>query len=281
MKKKIIKILNIGIDINVLKIIAVFAMIIDHIGHYFQSFIPHGLYTVLRIIGRIAMAIFTYCIVQGFFHTKNFKRYLERVSILAIVTQLLISIIGIINIYFVPEYTVNVYKHGNILVSFSLGLILLYLIHNKIVINKWDFNKNMILKIFYCLLLVAIYIFIPIDYEFQVILLMVMFYFIEKLKISIYLSRQATNFNIKKIMAINISEEKIKLVYNIMITLSFLLVIIYMKGNIYMLLALPFIWLYNGEKKDKKYISSKIFYYCYPIHHVVLYGIALLIKFIK
>lgn len=280
MKNKIKKLLNIGLDINMLKIIAVIAMIIDYIGYYFQDFIPQGVYTVLRIIGRVAMPIFTYCIVQGFFHTKNFKKYLKRITVLAVVTQVLISILGIINIYLMPQYTISVYKHGNILFSFALGLVLLYIIHNKIVIKKWDYNKNMILKIFYCIAIIAIYIFIPIDYEFQVILLMVMLYFIEKLKISTYLTKQAVMFDVKKIIVTTISEEKIKLTYNIMILLTLGLIIIYMGGNVYMFLSLPFIWLYNGEKKDNKYITSKMFYYFYPIYHVILYSLAIFLNLI-
>lgn len=281
MKNKIKNLLKIGIDINMLKIIAIIAMIIDHIGYYFQSFMPHTLYTALRIIGRISMPIFTYCIVQGFFHTHNFKKYLQRISILAVITQLAVSIIGILNVYMVPDYNITIYKHGNILFSFTLGLILLYLIHNKIVIKKWDFNKNMLVKIFYIILLIAIYIFIPIDYDFEVVLLMVMLYFIEKLKISTYLNRQTNSFSVKKIVAATISEQKIKLVYNILITLAFLLIIAYMKGNVYMLLAIPFLWLYNGEKKDTKYLSSNIFYYFYPVHHVLLYSLALIISLVK
>ena len=277
MKDKIRKLAIKGIDINVLKIIAIVAMIIDHVGYYFQSFLPHPLYTIFRITGRIAMPIFVYSVVQGFFHTKNFKEYLKRISILAIVTQLSISMLGILNIYFVKDYIVTAYKHGNILFSFSLGLILLYFIHNKIVIKKWDFNKNMILKIFYVVLLIAIYIFIPIDYEFQVVLLMVMLYFIEKLRITTYLSRQGANFNMKKVIATTIKDEKIKLINNVMITLSLLLIIIYMNANIYMLLALPFIWLYNGEKNDSRYINSNIFYYVFPIHHILFYTVALVL----
>lgn len=277
MKDKIRKLAIKGIDINVLKIIAIVAMIIDHVGYYFQSFLPHTLYTIFRITGRIAMPIFVYSVVQGFFHTKNFKEYLKRITILAIVTQLSISMLGILNIYFVKDYTITAYKHGNILFSFSLGLILLYFIHNKIVIKKWDFNKNMILKIFYVVLLIAIYIFIPIDYEFQIVLLMVMLYFIEKLRITTYLYRQEANFNMKKVIATTIKEEKIKLINNIMITLSFLLIIIYMNANIYILLALPFIWLYNGEKNDSRYINSNIFYYVFPIHHILFYTVALVL----
>ena len=65
-------IIKFGINSNMLKTIAVIAMVIDHIGFYFSPYLNHTLYIVCRIIGRIAMPIFTYLIVQGFFHTKNF-----------------------------------------------------------------------------------------------------------------------------------------------------------------------------------------------------------------
>lgn len=59
------------INSNVLKIFAVITMIIDHIGCYFSSKIAPDIYYLMRSIGRLAMPIFLYLLVQGFFYTKN------------------------------------------------------------------------------------------------------------------------------------------------------------------------------------------------------------------
>lgn len=56
-----------------LKVIAVIAMLIDHIGYYIPD-IPEW----FRWIGRIAMPIFIFTLVIGFNYTSNRKNYLIR-----------------------------------------------------------------------------------------------------------------------------------------------------------------------------------------------------------
>lgn len=68
---------------NQLKIIAAIAMVIDHIGAYL---FPHLI--ILRIIGRLAYPIFAYMIAEGFEHTKNRKKYLLRMVVMAMLLQL-------------------------------------------------------------------------------------------------------------------------------------------------------------------------------------------------
>ena len=57
-----------GINTFTLKMIAVVAMLIDHIG---AILLPQ--YEILRIIGRIAFPIFAYTLVEGFIHTQDVK----------------------------------------------------------------------------------------------------------------------------------------------------------------------------------------------------------------
>lgn len=281
MKQKILNFIEKGIDINILKSIAVFTMLFDHVGYYFQMYIPNGLYTILRVVGRITMPVFVYVLVQGFFHTKSIKKYIIRIFSLAAITQLGITIIGILNIYMVKGYNIGIYKTGNILFSFGFGLILLNFIHNKIVFKKLDFNKNMIIKIVYVISLIGIYIFIPIDYSIKVILLIVLFYYIEKFKISFYLSRQSNKFDIKHIVSSSITEKKMRTVYIALILLAMLLIIFYCNENWFILLSLPFIYLYNGEKNKIKRVTDSFFYIFFPAHHVLLYSLAVIIAIIK
>lgn len=75
--------LNTNLDTNFLKVIAIIAMVLDHVG---KAFFPDML--IFQIIGRLAFPIFAYCIVVGVLYTKNFKKYLGRLGIFAIISQI-------------------------------------------------------------------------------------------------------------------------------------------------------------------------------------------------
>lgn len=86
-----------GIDANTLKIIAVITMIIDHAGValVWQLVSPEGrldetwylIYNIMRKIGRIAFPIYCFFIVEGLEHTRNVKKYLARLLIFAIASE--------------------------------------------------------------------------------------------------------------------------------------------------------------------------------------------------
>lgn len=65
-----------------MQIMAMLTMLIDHIG---LIFFPDNV--VWRIIGRIALPIYAYCIVQGFLHTRSVDRYMGRLILLAAISQ--------------------------------------------------------------------------------------------------------------------------------------------------------------------------------------------------
>ena len=72
---------------NILKIIALVTMTIDHIG---AIIFPQ--YEILRIIGRIAFPIFAYMIAEGCFYTKQKKRYLGEILIIGAICQVVFYI---------------------------------------------------------------------------------------------------------------------------------------------------------------------------------------------
>lgn len=99
-----------GISSNELKIIAIIAMISDHLGYYMGFIFTEKVSYLLRNIGRISMPIFAFMIVEGFFYTKNYKKYINRIGIAAIMCQIFITTCYCINKYFYSEYVTNVYK---------------------------------------------------------------------------------------------------------------------------------------------------------------------------
>jgi len=61
-----------------LKCVALYLMVLDHVGMYFESFLPYGVYLFLRILGRSSYPLFLFCMAQGYRHTRNRKKYLLR-----------------------------------------------------------------------------------------------------------------------------------------------------------------------------------------------------------
>lgn len=257
--------MNRGLTTNELKIIAIVSMIIDHIGYYFEYTMDYSTYLAFRIIGRIAMPIFVFLIVQGYFHTRNIKKYILRLFLLSVITQIVISLLGFINIKYFPNYTIEIYKELNIVFSLALSLVIIYLIDNMLKRNikaiKLLFNMIIIL------ILLAFTYLIPLDYGIYVPIIAIFIYIAEKIKLI---------ENNKKIIA-NLS--------NIIIALTLLVVsVIRIKLNfinLFMILSIPFILLYNKKLGNSSKKLRNLFYYVFPAQHAVLYFFAIIFYYNK
>ena len=73
-----------------LKIIAMIAMVIDHIFYFFPN-IPY----VFHWIGRISAPIFLFCSVLGYVHTTNRKSFFIRIYLLSVVVEGMNVFLGI------------------------------------------------------------------------------------------------------------------------------------------------------------------------------------------
>ena len=67
----------------ILKMIAIISMFIDHIGY-----IILGKFSYFNYIGRLAFPIFAFQISEGYSHTKNLKKYIIRLFIFALISQI-------------------------------------------------------------------------------------------------------------------------------------------------------------------------------------------------
>lgn len=94
-----------GISQEGLKLIACLTMLIDHIGYeliyplYSSISIVrsadtaaadtlYNIYYLCRMIGRIAMPIFAFLLVEGFHHTRNRKKYVLRLALGALLSEI-------------------------------------------------------------------------------------------------------------------------------------------------------------------------------------------------
>ncbi len=69
-------------DTNLIKLVAMLSMLIDHTGKMFFS-----QYGVMRIIGRMAFPIYAYCIAVGCVYSRNRLKYLNRIVLTGLVSQ--------------------------------------------------------------------------------------------------------------------------------------------------------------------------------------------------
>ncbi len=225
-----------GLTNNQLKIIAMLSMLSDHIG---KEFFPDLL--ILQYIGRLALPIFAYMIAEGCLYTRNKKSYLLKIGLLAVGCQ---------SVYFIFEHSI----YQNILVTFSLSVILIFVIRNFL--DKKDFLTLLLMGS--AVLVISVIVLFPyvvkntgfqIDYGLFGVLLPVFVYF-------------AKGKAMKLVAA----------------TAGLILISFDLGGYQWIsLFAVALLWLYNGKrgKMNLKYL----FYIFYPSHLAIIYVVKMLINY--
>lgn len=225
---------------NVLKIIALVSMIVDHIGCYL---LDNNI--VFRVIGRIAFPIFAFFIAEGMKYTKNRKRYILLLLIFACVSQ-------------VPYLLLHESFKFNILFTFLISIILIMLFEK--LLNKNN-NENPIKSILLILLIAFILVacmicdlFYLIDYSTFGVLMVVCFYFFKA--------------PIKYICAFILTG--LMVVKNVIISgISFISVY-----QMISMVSIIFLLLYNNKKG--KLNLKYLFYISYPVHLFIIWCIKIM-----
>lgn len=230
----------------ILKIIAVVTMFCDHFGY---AFLEH--FSFFNIIGRIAFPIFAFQISEGYIHTKDVKKYLIRLLIFAVTSQLPFYL-------FLQKFLPTSPTNFNIFFTLSLGLIciIIYDYFTKQITQKSNnsFLNTYILKSIsiLCVLFIAILAeTLKTDYGFFGVIVIFAFYFFKNNKLAMVLS-----FSIFCMLK-----------YGILIA-SYGFNWLYICNCIATIFPIIFIILYNGTQGKK----IKYFLYAfYPLHLILLY----------
>ena len=98
------------IDGTMLKLIAMISMIFDHVG---DNFFPDQIW--MRILGRLAMPLFAFAMVEGYTHTRNKKKYLLRMLVFALVSEIPFDLVLFGKVL---EFT-----HQNIMFTFAYAIL--------------------------------------------------------------------------------------------------------------------------------------------------------------
>lgn len=153
-----------------LKMIALMTMILDHIGLFWNI-------NWLRLIGRLSFPIYCFLISKGVKKTRDIKKYMIRILVLAVISQCIWQYIGINTL--------------DVLFTYFLFIQIVYFIKNK---NNITASIVFLISILVCPIL---------DYGFYGFVLLFMFYYIEDKYVRLLLML-ATNIYFIKIELLNI-----------------------------------------------------------------------------
>lgn len=222
-------------SVFVLKVLAILAMLLDHIAAVFLS---DGtmLYMLMRGFGRIAFPIFCFLIVEGYFHTRNVKKYMLRLAGFAIISEIPFDICFYHKFFY--------WGHQNVFFTLLLGLVAIYAIDEIRKRYSNSYLKTVVMQFAVIILAMIAALFLSTDYNMLGILIIMVFY-----------------VNRGNIVQIAIS----------------LFVVTLCLGNtlqMYSLLALIPLYLYNGKKGPS---MRYVFYVFYPAHLLILYAISTLL----
>lgn len=242
---------------SAIKIVALIAMLIDHIGYYFYD--QFGQWApMLRLIGRLAFPLFIFAFIWGYYHTKNRRLQLFRLYIFGV----LMSIINLVFLYFWQEKTVKFYPKHNIFLNFLFIGIGISILEN--LKNNWRKSLKILLLAFVSVLLHAIILrvmnwdemegkilsgFLPsifyLEYHFWFVILGVLLYIFRNSKLAISI---------------------IMLMFSGWHFLTTSPIEPFQQGV--MVVAVIFMLAYNGQKGAN---LKWLFYAIYPLHIVILY----------
>ena len=220
----------------VIKIIAAASMLIDHMG---LLLFPQ--YRFMRILGRLAFPLYAFCIAEGFYYTRDRKRYFLQIFVLGLLCQI---------VYFIADGSMYL----GVLIAFSLSILLMWTLDGvkKALAEKVGSMKAAAIFVLSLAAVAALCHFMTVDYGFVGILLPVLAFASGKKWVRLGLFS---------------------------LGLVALCAVIYCSGGLdvqwWALATLPLLALYNG--KPGKYRMKYFFYIFYPAHLAILYLIAMLV----
>ena len=152
-----------------LKLIAMVLMLSDHIWYVFLQ--EQESFHWMTYIGRLAFPIFAFQIVEGFAYTHNFRKYVGRVFLFALVSEIPF------NLAFYG--TISYPEHQNVMFTFCIALLLLA------VIEKARKKGRAVFVLTSAVCIVSGYLLgyvLQVDYYGEGILMVMLFYFFRNMR---------------------------------------------------------------------------------------------------
>ena len=226
-----------------LHIMAMIFMLCDHM--WGVSLISNDIFTC---IGRLSFPIYAFLIVEGYFHTKNLKKYVKRLFLFAVLSEIPFNLVMGSNLFY-P-------LHQNVLWSF---LISIGLIHwNEKMKSQQAWKRILVAFATICVAYVG-GIITFVDYYNAGILMVLAFYFFRGKKWWNYIGQLLCLWiiNVEILQGLGYEVTLLNNVYFIP------------RQSIAVLSLIP-IWLYNGKQGYYSKTLQYFYYSFYPAHLLIL-----------
>lgn len=241
---------NITITSFGLHIIAMVCMLCDHL---WGTIVPGNDW--LTCIGRISFPIFAFMIVEGYFHTKNLKKYVQRLLVFAILSEIPFNLAMGSRIF----YPI----HQNVLWSFLISIGLIHWNENAKASEKiW---KRVIVAVITVVLGYLAGLLTMVDFYHAGILTVLVFYFTKNLGWLKYF-----------LQAVLLWYINMELLGGYGYEVEILGKVHFITRQGFALLALIPIWLYEGKQGPYNKVIKNIYYWFYPVHLLILGALKLI-----
>ena len=231
-----------GFNSNQLKLFAIIAMTIDHLVSVIYPNYPREWWIiVLHIIGRLTAPIMWFMIVEGYVYTRNLKKYIVRLFAFSIISHF--SYNFAFGIPFIPFQT-SMFNQTSVIWSLAWAVVAIMLTDEKYFnLQKW---KQLLLLLIICAITFCS------DWSCIAVLAI----------LGIYKYRGDLKSQIREMMIY---------VFFYAIIYFFVADKVYGIIQLFVIICLPFIMNYNGQRGKLK--GMKWFFYWYYPLHLILCGI--------
>lgn len=231
-----------GLDSTALRLFAILFMVLDHL---WATVVPGNLW--LTCLGRLAFPIFAFQLCEGYRHTSDYRRYRRRLLVFALLSEIPFNLFYAGSVIF-PF-------HQNVLFTLLLGLLAMRQVDR---LRREEGIKKRSLRCLALLLIFAGGVVLFTDYGLMGVMTVLCF----------FVFRDHRLFQLAAMAVLNIFTFKGQ---TIPVSLFGLAYDFPIQG--FALLALPLIWLYNGEKGRGGKGLRLFWYIFYPLHMLALYFI--------
>ncbi len=201
----------------------------------------------LTCLGRIAFPIFAFMIAEGYFHTKSFKKYLGRIALFALISEIPFNLMH-------DGYWISFMQ--NVLWTFLLALLAMKLLDTIRKLKPW-------FSIPLCAVTVIIFYYagtlLMVDYLGEGVLTVLLFYFLRGNGILTRIGQLAGLSYINCFMIKGLVYPIELFGYGIEIP-----------QQAFAIFAVIPIWLYGGEQGTHNKLTKAANYWFYPVHMLIL-----------
>lgn len=214
-----------------LHLLAMLLMLCDHLQLTLLPDLP-----ILRCVGRLAFPLFAFMAVEGYFHTRSLKKYLGRLLILAVISEVPFNLL-VSGSVFDP-------MHQNVIWTIVLGLCCIWAFEN--IAADWQRLLSAVIII----ASLAAAILANVDYSSAGVLTLLAFY-----------AFRGSTVRCRLLQLLSLGFINLVLLGGIELTFPYQALAV---------LSLPIIWLYDGSQGLHSSYIKTANYLFYPAHMLIL-----------